>query len=145
MSEFERLCPECGENLNKDARQCACGWGKRKVTERIGKVFDHRCTFRTFGDRCEYPVGWFEMGATTGWCIFHRNALPGDGTPIVEQSRSVPYAQAIKPIIARNADNPNVRALRERIAAKRGDPQRVGSVLAESLPEREPGADEAVA
>ena len=144
MSEFERLCPECGEKLNKDARQCACGWGKRKLTEKVGKVFDHRCTFRSYGDRCEYPIGLFMEGATSGWCIFHRGALPEDGAKIIEQSRTIPYAEAIKPIQERNANNANVKALREKIAARRGDPQQIAGALPE-IPEREPGADEAVA
>lgn len=139
--EVDRSCPECGETLAKDARQCACGWGRKKLFERSGKVYDHRCTFHSYGDRCEYPCAVFLEGATSGWCIFHRNAPLTDGDAIVKQSQSVCYADAIKPIQARNNDTPSVRALREQMAARRGDPQRIGAML----PEREPGADEEVA
>ncbi len=138
MGDYERLCPECGETLSREARQCVCGWGKRKAKESFGRQFDHRCTFRAGTDRCEYPVGLFRDGGTSGWCIFHRNAPSSDGAEIVRQSKSVPYLEAIQAIQKRNADNPNVRELRERIAARKNKP----AGMEFSLPMREPGADE---
>ena len=103
----DRKCPECGEKLSFDALRCACGWGVRKP-EKGARLYDHRCTFTARGTRCSYPVGMFPEGATQGWCIFHRNALPSAGAEIVEQSRTVPYAEAIKSILERNKGSPGV-------------------------------------
>src|SRR4051812_15317620 len=120
MSE-SRNCPECGEKLSFEARRCACGWGARKG-EKVGREFDHRCTYRAGGDRCQYPVGMFTEGATSGWCIFHRNNTnPAAGQEIVDQSARVPYLDAIKAIQARNADSAGVRATRAELKPGAGN------------------------
>ena len=99
----ERNCPECGERLSFDARRCACGWGAKKARD-SGKSFDHQCTYKAGHDRCQYPVGMFVEGSTHGWCIFHRQELQaGQGAEIVRQSHTVPYLEAIQPIIESNA------------------------------------------
>jgi len=98
-----RKCPDCGERIAYDALRCACGWGVRKG-ERAGRIYDHRCTFTAGGTRCEYPVGLFAEGRTSGWCVFHRQARPQDGVEIVMQSQRVPYLEAIRPMIEKNLD-----------------------------------------
>lgn len=138
MSDLERLCPECGDRLAREARACACGWGKRRGAEKAGKQTDMRCTYRNGSDRCDYPVGMFPEGAASGWCIFHREAEPTNGSEILRQSHRVEYAEALKAIIHRNANTPYVRAARERMKRTPGN---TGPLL----PRREPGQDESEA
>lgn len=117
----DRKCPDCGEFLSPDALRCVCGWGNRKQ-DRGGKVFDHRCTFKGAGDRCDYPVGMFLEGMTSGWCIFHRQpGQPGDGAEIVRQSKQTPYVEAIQRIIDRNASAGSVVDLAWSIALRHGN------------------------
>ena len=117
-----RKCPECGENLSFDAMRCACGWGEKKLKPGE-KVFDHRCTFKAGSDRCKYPVGLFIDGATSGWCIFHRQPSvgQGEGSEIVRQSYSVPYLEAIKSIQRRNTESADVRNRAHEIALRHGN------------------------
>lgn len=91
-----RKCPECGERLSIDARLCACGWGAKK--EKPGTLhFDHECQWVANGYRCKYPVGRFDMGATTGMCIFHRNCTDGaDGARIVKESQDASPEQYLR-------------------------------------------------
>lgn len=119
MTESERSCPDCGERLSLDARQCACGWGKPKAGRHEGPRTDMRCTYKAGSDRCQYPVGMFPAGASSGWCIFHRQPLQaGQGAEITRQSHSIPYLEALQTIQEANKDNANVRALREQIAKR---------------------------
>jgi hypothetical protein len=98
----DRKCPDCGEFLSVDALRCICGWGSKKPREGQ-KSWDHQCTYKSMGDRCSYPVGMFAEGATSGWCVFHRQpGKPGDGAEIVRQSREVPYTEAVAVIMARH-------------------------------------------
>lgn len=127
MSE-KRQCPECGEELNRDARRCACGWGRKKVE--TGKEYDHRCTFKSGFSRCAYPVGLFVEGSTSGWCIFHRNNFdPGRGFEITQQSQTVPYLEALKPIQAANDNSPAVKSCREKLRKISDDPQRASELV----------------
>lgn len=103
----DRKCPDCGERLSFDALRCACGWGVRKG-EKPGRFYDMRCTYQA-GERCNYPVGLFLEGNTTGWCVFHRQSLrAGDGALIVAQSSRVPYAEAIRVLIEKGCSSPSV-------------------------------------
>lgn len=62
-------CPSCKERLSEGARACACGW-RRVDTPQSAK--DPQCTFNYAGMRCKHPCGFYDTGAATGWCIFHR-------------------------------------------------------------------------
>lgn len=114
-----RKCPECGERLSFDALRCACGWGLRKG--KGDRNFDHRCTFQVGGERCSYPVGMFPEGATSGWCIFHRSLPANRGGEVVQQSKTVPYAEAIKSIAAQGQRSPSVIATAHEIALRHGN------------------------
>lgn len=117
----DRKCPECGERLSFEAVRCACGWGLKKP-DKGTKLYDHRCTYVAGGSRCAYPVGMFPEGATQGWCVFHRQQANGAlGAEIVEQSKIVPYAEALKPIIARGAASPSVVNTAHEIALRVGN------------------------
>lgn len=117
----DRKCPDCGEYLSPEALRCVCGWGSKRPKEGQ-KVFDYVCTFKSMGDRCAYPVGMFLEGATSGWCIFHRQpGDPGHGAEVVRQSKTVPYVEAIAQIIARNAGAPSVVATAWDIAKRHGN------------------------
>lgn len=96
----DRKCPDCSERLSFDALRCACGWGVKK--EKGGRFFDMRCTYEAHKDRCHYPTACFSEGASSAWCIFHRqNVSQIDGAEIVRQSQSVRYADAVQTIIDR--------------------------------------------
>jgi hypothetical protein len=105
-----------------DALRCVCGWGAKKP-DRGGKSYDMRCGYKaTSGDRCDYPVGMFPEGKTSGWCIFHRQqGHPGDGAEIVRQSKQIPYREAIQQILDRNASAPSVVDLAWEIAKRHGN------------------------
>jgi hypothetical protein len=125
--KLERPCPDCGERLLVDAIRCACGWGAKRTSARgseraRGPVFDHRCTYKGAVARCAYPVGMFPSGATSGWCVFHRQPLqPGEGSEIVRQSASMPYAEALAKLFAGAKESPSVRATREAMKARQPD------------------------
>lgn len=115
-----RQCPDCGERLSFDAIRCACGWGAKKQAG--AKFYDYRCTFKSGAERCAYPVGMFTEGNTSGWCIFHRQPLQaGEGSEVVRQSATVPYARAIAGIIERTANSPSVVDTAWDIALKHGN------------------------
>lgn len=117
----ERKCPDCGERLSFDAQRCACGWGAKRG-EKSQKFYDMRCTFRAGSERCNYPVGMFAEGNTSGWCIFHRQPLDaGQGAEIVRQSFSVSYADAIRPMLERAKSAPGVIETAHEIALRLGD------------------------
>ncbi len=69
-------CPECGDALKVGAKRCGCGWvyggAKESRPATVSKSWDNRCTYEARGQRCCYPVGWYDQGATSGWCFFHR-------------------------------------------------------------------------
>ena len=96
MNEYSTKCPECGERLSRDARQCACGWGAKKV--KPGDIpTDMQCQWVANGRRCRYPVGRFEQGMKTGKCVFHRNCGdPADGARIVEESLTATPEQYVE-------------------------------------------------
>lgn len=115
-----RKCPDCGERLSFDALRCACGWGARK--DKGGKFFDPRCTYEAKGERCHYPVGMFTEGNTSGWCIFHRqNLMQIEGAEVVEQSRRISYADAIRPMLERARNAPGVVNTAWDIAKRHGN------------------------
>lgn len=60
-------CPDCGERLNRAARQCACGW------QREERPPDHRCAFTYEGVRCPFPgvISESPVGKTKFWCHHH--------------------------------------------------------------------------
>lgn len=117
----ERKCPDCGERLSLDAMRCACGWGMKKF-EKGHRSFDHRCTYLAGNARCEYPVGMFAEGATSGWCIFHRQHLnQADGAEAVRQSQTVPYLDAIRGIQDTAKHAPGVVSCAMDIARRHGN------------------------
>ncbi len=88
-------CPECGDALKVGAKRCGCGWTYGPVKEQrpttVARNWDCRCTYESHGERCRYPVGWYDAGATDGWCIFHRTHDARDqqkGAEIVARSRA---------------------------------------------------------
>lgn len=87
-------CPSCGEKLNPDARSCVCGWQPSGRSTSAVPPKDTQCTFQYAGTRCRHPVGFFDAGASSGWCIFHRStedhALRRD---IVNDSQNCTQAQ----------------------------------------------------
>jgi hypothetical protein len=108
--------------------RCICGWGTKKPREGQ-RSFDHRCTYKAMGDRCEYPVGLFTEGSTSGWCIFHRQpGQPGSGAEIVRQSREIPYGDAVKKIMERNTRAQSVMEKAWDIALRHGNKPWQGDV-----------------
>lgn len=91
-----RKCPECGERLSLEARQCACGWGAPKA--KAGQLFyDHECQWVANGYRCKYPAARFDAGCTTGMCVFHRAGPSGvDGARIVQESQGATRDQYLE-------------------------------------------------
>ena len=47
-----RVCPDCKERLDQDARQCVCGWKPKGFTS---DPHHWRCAVTSGGDRCRYP------------------------------------------------------------------------------------------
>lgn len=129
MSE-ERSCPECGERLAFDARQCACGWGSKGARKGRGTAtpsvdWQRTCTWSTASLRCCYPVGGFYDHATRGWCILHR--ATGDGIAavrIADDSRGhtpEQYLERAKRLVyGDGSDNPVVTELRSRLKRRSG-------------------------
>lgn len=117
----DRKCPECGEKLSFDALRCACGWGVRKG-EKAGKLYNHRCTYHAGQERCSYPVGMFPEGASSGWCIFHRQQ-PNQhvGAEVVRQSRTVPYLEALQPLLEHHKNGYGTVNTAHAIALHRGN------------------------
>lgn len=153
----ERGCPECGERLSVDARQCACGWGsgglrgKNRGKGPATPVVDwtHVCTWRSGNLRCEWPVGRFDQGTTRGFCLFHRAQEGGvEAAEIARDSKG----HAPDQYLARaqrfaygepGVDNPNVAALRAQLKRHAGG-ERVGlfaqRVLGDERAPDEPGS-----
>lgn len=83
-------CPECGTSIALTAKHCDCGWSatpRAKVNE--GSVSrNHQCQWRANGLQCRFPVGFFDIGASDGYCLFHRNQMNGaTGAEYVEASQ----------------------------------------------------------
>ena len=117
----DRKCPDCGERLSFDALRCACGWGAKKP-DKGSKFFDMRCTYKAGSDRCNYPVGMFAEGNTSGWCVFHRqNPSQGVGAEIVMQSQRVDYAKAIQSLMDKAKNAPGVVDTAWEIAKRHGN------------------------
>lgn len=143
---FERSCPECGERLNRDAKVCACGWGRSKKGD-SGPRHDMTCSWHYGQLRCRYPVGLFMQGEFRGLCAFHRARDRGhEAALIAEESQTATreqYLDASKRQIYGAGDNPLVRRLREQLRERRGGGN-VG-ILSSRLIQRDPGQDEAEA
>lgn len=113
---------------------------------------DMRCTWNGNGERCKYPVGAFDLGKSSGYCLFHRSMMSGPGAQaICDESQSASpqdYLARAKRFVYGTQDPPVVRRLREQIA-KRAAGGNVGiltSRLMAQLPNREADpADEHVA
>ena len=142
---FERSCPECGERLNRDAKVCACGWGRSKKGD-SGPRHDMTCSWHYGQLRCRYPVGLFMQGEFRGLCAFHRARDRGhEAALIAEESQTATkeqYLDAAKKQIYGSVDNPLVRKLRAQLRERRGG--NAGRLATPLLP-REPGQDEAEA
>jgi len=76
-------CPQCKDKLNPDAKACACGWKKAAHADNT-PTKDLRCTFTFAGQRCYHPVGFFDQGSFSGWCIFHRSVDPKDSPELAK-------------------------------------------------------------
>lgn len=144
---YQRHCPDCGETLNRDARVCVCGWGK-KSGKGGSEHHDHVCNWQYGTLRCRYPVGLFEQGQYRGRCIFHRSIEKGHAAAeIAKDSQGATreqYLAAANRLMYGAGDNPMVRKLRSQLK-RRESGENVGILAARLLPEREPGADEAEA
>lgn len=70
-------CPSCDKTLKHNAKLCECGWelkpsaGSEK-SSLIAHSLDHQCTWNDHGDRCKYPVNFFEPGQTRSFCRYHK-------------------------------------------------------------------------
>ncbi len=116
---FTIKCPSCDETLNKDARQCACGWkNPRFEAQPSAKEApkDRQCTYTHAGMRCKHPVGYYEQGAQSGWCIFHRASTSQEtGRDIVidsEKFSAREYETAAKAKTYGNGDSFEVAKIR---------------------------------
>lgn len=47
-----------------------------KTPEENLSMWDSRCTFTHAGLRCSHPAAVYEVGARSGWCVFHRLTDP---------------------------------------------------------------------
>lgn len=114
-----RPCPDCGERLAHDARRCACGWGASKRGK--GEVASNPvCTWHSGMLVCRYPVGRFDLGARSGYCVFHRAKGTGiDAARIAQESEGHTPEQylerARRLVYGDGSDNANVAALRARL------------------------------
>lgn len=127
MSPFHRPCPDCREPIARDAARCKCGWetSEAKSTRRSEGRPTHNmtCTWQSGSLRCHYPVGRFEAGMLSGWCIFHR--ATGEGRPaavIAEDSQGCPpevYLERAKALTyGDGSDNVSVRSLRAQLTSR---------------------------
>lgn len=124
MSQHDNPCPECGEKLSPRADNCeACGWKAKGARVRGQNNYPlHRmgCTWSSGQLQCHYPVGRFEHGSFSGWCIFHRSKGEGvEAARIAEESRNCPpevYVERAKRLMyGDGTDNASVRSLRARL------------------------------
>ena len=136
--EVQRSCPDCGERLSFDARQCECGWGKegKKARAKASRTtpdmgWKHVCTWRSGSLFCTYPVGLFIDQNTRGFCMFHRAQEGGieaatiardsaghTSDQYLERARLHAYGEP-------GVDNPNVARLRAQLKRHAGG-DRVG-------------------
>lgn len=141
--KFERLCPDCGDRLAYDARQCACGWGRSTARKGRGVAnaptvdWQRTCTWQSGPLKCQYPVGAFYDHASRGRCIFHRAQGEGvEAARIAEESRGCPPAEylerAKRLAYGDGSDNANVRELRSRLK-RRADGEQVGIASTNAL------------
>jgi len=68
-------CPECGEWLNTELRNCKCGWKEAKTA--APTVADHRCIYHQAGLRCPYPgtISTSTHASTAWYCTAHYQYL----------------------------------------------------------------------
>lgn len=138
-------CPSCGGPLGAKATYCGCGWkaDKRPVAG-PGQIFrDKQCTYLANLERCQYPVGFYDHGATSGWCIFHRLSRDGaTGAQIVSESfnptkeTKEKYLEAAAKTVYGNGDNVTVAKIRAGLRKVPLGNLKFNEVL------REPGSDE---
>lgn len=103
---------------------------------------DHQCTWRAGDIRCRYPVGYFDQGKRTGFCLFHRGVPAGpDAQEICDQSLDVTpekYLELLRTRAATSNASPVVEAIRALMIA---GPKRVGHFAAVLLPPRSTGPE----
>ncbi len=109
-----KSCPDCNATLNAQAKSCNCGWQEESLffgKPKAGDGYIERepfCTFRANGKKCRFPVGFFDTGATTGFCIFHRGGMSlSVGANIVEMSQNSNRGVYLDLIKDRRADPEN--------------------------------------
>jgi len=72
-------CPSCDRSLTAGAKNCVCGWTSDPKTDKesplLRSSLDHQCSFNDHGDRCRYPVNFFEPGQTRSFCRYHKKHL----------------------------------------------------------------------
>ena len=104
---------------------------------------DQRCTWNGNGQRCRYPVGVFMLGATEGFCIFHRNNYTGPGAQEVcdESQLHTPeeYVERAKRFTYAGKLAPGIVALQERVKRVMAGGKR--SFFADLMPERSTGPE----
>lgn len=135
---MRKLCPDCGERLDIDARRCVCGWGV-KAASRDQRQTLNVCTWHSGSLRCTYPVGRFDTGMTSGFCIFHRAKPDGASAARIadESSGHTPeqYLERAKAHVYGASPPPAVLELQKRVASVQGA-GKVGLFAARLLPQR---------
>lgn len=71
-------CPSCDKSLRTGAKSCACGWSvagtkpaKAEQSALLEASLDPQCFWKARGERCRFPVKFFEPGARTALCRWH--------------------------------------------------------------------------
>lgn len=133
----ERSCPECGARLGMKASHCDCGWGRKPAGQQ--SAHNMRCDWHSGQLQCRYPVGRFDVGCRSGFCLFHRSTPAGiDAARIAEESQLHTPEQYLGRATAHTYGAtvpPVVRALRERLRDVKTGKERP-SLFATILPPR---------
>jgi hypothetical protein len=78
-----RECPECSRVLVTSAKSCQCGWRLDPAPTRadsplLRHALDHQCVWNHQGERCLFPVNFFEPGQTKSFCRYHKRTKTGE-------------------------------------------------------------------
>lgn len=121
-----RVCPECSERLDDNARRCACGWKPDSGPSR--DPFHGKCGWVDGGDRCRFPgTNSHAMKGDGKWlCAFHffngdpahasrivANSFDWDGKP--ESYLRMRKEAASRPRVVSNTGGEGVQCIQEQI------------------------------